>query len=116
MQKKKHAPGKRTYFVTHISVLALLTAIVLTANLLMTNWDSVMTEFFGSVGGMEITAQAGDFVSDYDGPEAIRAAQQDFNDRLVRESVVMLKNDDAALPLKPGAKLGRHGIPRRPAS
>lgn len=56
MQKKKNAPGKRTYFVTHISVLALLTAIVLTANLLMTNWDSVMTEFFGSVGGMEITA------------------------------------------------------------
>ena len=110
MQKKKHAPGKRTYFVTHISVLALLTAIVLTANLLMTNWDSVMTEFFGSVGGMEITAQAGDFVSDYDGPEAIRAAQQDFNDRLVRESVVMLKNDDAALPLKPGAKLSVFGL------
>ena len=110
MQKKKHAPGNRTYFVTHISVLALLTAIVLTANLLMTNWDSVMTEFFGSVGGMEITAQAGDFVSDYDGPEAIRAAQQDFNDRLVRESVVMLKNDDAALPLKPGAKLSVFGL------
>lgn len=62
---KKQTSGKRTYFLTHISVLALLTAIVITANLLMTNWDSALTDFFGTVGGTQTSAQAGDFTSDF---------------------------------------------------
>ena len=71
---KKQTSGKRTYFLTHISVLALLTAIVITANLLMTNWDSALTDFFGTVGGTQTSAQAGDFTSDFASAEKLHEA------------------------------------------
>ena len=107
---KKQTSGKRTYFLTHISVLALLTAIVITANLLMTNWDSALTDFFGTVGGTQTSAQAGDFTSDFASAEKLHEAQLDFTRRVVNESVTLLKNDNAALPLKAGAKLSVFGL------
>ena len=74
MQKEKHY-SKKSYFITHGAVLAVLLIICILANVLTAKWDSVLTDYFGTVGGTKTTAQAGDFVSEFKDEEALRAAQ-----------------------------------------
>ena len=109
MQKEKKY-SKKSYFITHSAVLALLLAACILANVLTAKWDSVLTDFFGTVGGTKTTAQAGDFVSEYKDEETLRSAQLDFTRRVVAEGLVLLKNENSFLPLKAGAKLSVFGL------
>ena len=107
--KEKHY-SKKSYFITHSTVLAVLLAICIVANVLSAKWDSVLTEFFGTIGGTQTTAQAGDFVSEYADDDALRAAQLDHTRRVVAEGVVLLRNENSFLPLKAGAQLSVFGL------
>jgi len=108
MKEKRHS--KKAYFATHISVLAVLAAIVVAANCIAAKWDSALTDFFGTVGGMQTMAQPGDFTSAYPSEDALRKAQLDYTRRVVGESVVLLKNDNHAMPLPEGAKVSVFGL------
>ena len=84
MRKEKQY-SRKSYFITHGAVLAVLLIICLLANVITAKYDSVMTEFFGTVGGTKTTAQAGDFVSEFDSEvkEKIHfVAVEDFTDVL----------------------------------
>ena len=109
MKKEKHY-SKKSYFITHSSVLAILLILCTLANILTAKWDSVLTEFFGTVGGTQAVAQAGDFVSEYPDESALLAAQLDHTRRVVAEGVVLLRNEDGFLPLKEGAQLSVFGL------
>ena len=109
MQKEKNYSKKR-YFITHSAVLALLLVACILANVITAKWDSVLTDFFGTVGGTKTTAQAGDFVSEFKDEDALRTAELDFTRRVVGEGLVLLKNDNSFLPLKSGAKLSVFGL------
>ncbi|MBQ8080975.1 MAG: glycoside hydrolase family 3 C-terminal domain-containing protein [Clostridia bacterium] len=109
MRKEKQY-SKKKYFALHVSVLALLLVICVVANVLTAKWDSVLTEFFGTVGGTQTTAQAGDFVSEYSSEEALKEAQLEYTRRVVAEGVVLLKNEDDFLPLKEKANVSVFGL------
>ena len=109
MQKEKNY-SKKSYFITHSAVLALLLVACILANVLTAKWDSVLTDYFGTVGGTKTTAQAGDFVSEFKDEDAIRTAELDFTRRVVGEGLVLLKNENGFLPLKSGAKLSVFGL------
>ena len=102
--------SKKAYFITHSTVLALLLILCTIANILTAKWDSVLTEFFGSVGGTQAVAQAGDFISEYPDDAALLAAQLDHTRRVVAEGVVLLRNENSFLPLKEGSKLSVFGL------
>ena len=70
MQKEKNY-SKKSYFITHSAVLALLLVACILANVLTAKWDSVLTDYFGTVGGTKTTAQAGDFVSEFKDEDAL---------------------------------------------
>ena len=62
MRKEKNY-SKKSYFITHSAVLAVLLIACILANVITAKWDSVLTDYFGTVGGTKTTAQAGDFAS-----------------------------------------------------
>ena len=109
MRKEKNY-SKKSYFITHGAVLAILLVVCILANVLTAKWDSVLTDFFGTVGGTKTTAQAGDFVSEFGSEDALYAAQLDHTRRVVAEGVVLLRNEDSFLPLKAGAQLSVFGL------
>ena len=109
MQKEKNY-SKRSYFITHSAVLAVLLIVCILANVITAKWDSVLTDFFGTVGGTQTTAQAGDFVSSFKDEDALLAAQLDHTRRVTAEGVVLLRNEDSFLPLKAGAQLSVFGL------
>ena len=109
MQKEKNY-SKKSYFALHTCVLAVLLAVCIVANVLTAKWDSVLTEYFGTVGGTQTTAQAGDFLSEYSSEEALKAAQLEHTRQVVAEGTVLLKNEDNFLPLKAGAQLSVFGL------
>ena len=83
--------SKKAYFITHGSVLALLLAIVIVANIMMTTYDSALTDFFGTVGGTQTEAQAGDYVSSFSSEEELYQKQLAFTRQVVGEGTVLLK-------------------------
>ncbi|MBR6954396.1 MAG: glycoside hydrolase family 3 C-terminal domain-containing protein [Clostridia bacterium] len=109
MQKEKQY-SKKAYFITHGAVLAVLLVICILANVLTAKWDSVLTDFFGTVGGTQTSAQQGDYISEFDSDEALREAQLEHTRRVVAEGVVLLRNEDSFLPLKAGAQLSVFGL------
>ena len=109
MQIRKHY-SKKTYFITHGAVLAVLLVLCILASVITAKWDSALTDFFGTVGSTKTIAQAGDFTSNYGSEEEIRAAQQDFTRRVVAEGAVLLKNENNALPMTDGAKVSIFGL------
>ena len=109
MQKEKQ-DSKKAYFITHGAVLAVLLVICILANVLTAKWDSVLTDFFGTVGGTQTSAQQGDYISEFDSDEALREAQLEHTRRVAAEGVVLLRNEDSFLPLKAGAQLSVFGL------
>ncbi len=109
MSKEKNY-SKKSYFITHGAVLAVLLIACILANVITAKWDSVLTDYFGTVGGTKTTAQAGDFISGFKDEAAMRAAQLDHTRRVVAEGVVLLRNENSFLPLKAGAQLSVFGL------
>ncbi len=109
MQKEKNY-SKKKYFACHGAVLAVLLAVCILANVLTAKWSSVLTDFFGTVGGTRTSAQAGDFVSEYSSEEELNRSELDFTRRVVAEGLVLIKNEGNFLPLKSGSKVSVFGL------
>lgn len=108
---------KRSIFVgIWTAVFAVLIALMIIVTSITSFYDSVITSFLGSVGGgVTIPEGAEDidsqyFKMDYDSLDDLRAAQAELCRQMGEESVVLLKNDGNALPLKSGAKVSVFGM------
>ncbi|MBU5671401.1 glycoside hydrolase family 3 N-terminal domain-containing protein [Paenibacillus brevis] len=99
----------------HIIFTAFLTIVMLAstvaANMVAIYWDKPLQEFVGVIGeGVnDASSQENLFTSDYQDKAEILKTQEEFAKQVVREGVVMLKND-TALPLTEKSKVSLFGI------
>ena len=92
-------------------VFALLLALMITLTCVLSHYDSVVTDFLGSVGG-NLSGGSGDsqyYKADYDSPEALQKKEDELCLQIGREAVVLLKND-GTLPLNEKAKVSVFGM------
>lgn len=85
-----------------LSVWAVIVAVVIVLVALLTwyagTWDRALTSYFGSIGKTVYTS------------EELTQQQKDLELRIVDEGVVLLQNDNDALPLAEGNKVSVFGI------
>lgn len=95
-------------------VVALVCTIVLNTNTFLYNTVSMT-----ALGGKERYLKSGDpsqyiyYEADYDSKEQVLAAANALNERIVEEGIILLKNDENALPLESGKKitvLGKNSV------
>lgn len=93
------------------AVFVVLLAIMIAATCITSYYDSVITDYLGSVGGS--VSSSGDasnyFKADYDSVEALQAAEDALCKQMGEEAVVLLENDNV-LPLSKGAKVSVFGM------
>ena len=82
---------------------ALIIAAVLAITWACNFYGDVLLLFFGTVGGS--SAQSQTYTSAFSNTADLRATQEDFAVTLASEGAVLLKNENAALPLAKGAKV-----------
>lgn len=87
-------------------VMVLLSAVVAIGTPLANNYANMVSMFLGQT---TFTAEGGSnpqyFVSDYASAEEVEKAAIELSVQMEREGIVLLKNEDSALPLANGAKV-----------
>ena len=96
------------------AVLALLLIVTLVGNYFAMKYSTIITRSLGHTTSKVIAStEPGDtayFKSDFASHDELVARQKAFSRELVAEGIVLMQNDDAALPLPKGAKLSLFGI------
>lgn len=113
MSKKK--PGN-LFIVIWSVVAALIFIIVAVLNVVAVYWNVALTQFFGTIGGSAVSSESGNdadgelnfFTADYSVSD-LQEKEHELNAQIVGEGAVLLKNDNAALPLSSGAKVSVFG-------
>ena len=104
---------KSTYLIVWSLVFALILGATGIANGVALYWDSALSLYFGEVGGQQSAeGQTGDsiyFPSDYANSDARLEGDKNVAYRIASEGAVLLKNDNAALPMA-GGKISLFGI------
>ena len=104
---------KSTYLIVWLLVFALILGATGIANGVALYWDSALSLYFGEVGGQQSAeGQTGDsiyFPSDYANSDARLEGDKNVAYRIASEGAVLLKNDNAALPMA-GGKISLFGI------
>ena len=102
--RKRMSKGR--YLTLWSVIFALILGAVGLANYEALKWDSALTLFFGEVGGQQSAeGQEGDSIyyrSDFKSAEERLAHSEELAARITAEGAVLLKNDNAALPLAAG--------------
>lgn len=88
--------------IVNILVIALIVVILVVAPI----FDSILTSFFGMIGG---TKAGGWAYSEYENAEQLQQAREQVSYDIMAEGAVLLKNEDAALPLGEGASISVFG-------
>lgn len=88
--------------IVNILVIALIVVILVVAPI----FDSILTSFFGMIGG---TKAGGWAYSKYENAEQLQQAREQVSYDIMAEGAVLLKNEDAALPLGEGASISVFG-------
>ena len=91
--------NKTGTYAKHFSVLTVVLLAVMSFAMVLTSSLKVSAE---GIGGLR-------FTTDYESQQEVYEAANEFNQRLVEEGVVLIKNDDNALPLTTGAKINVFG-------
>ena len=111
MEKRGMRRGVFVGVWTAVFATALAFMIVLT--LVLGYYDSIVTTFFGSVGGgITIPEGAEEIDSQYfkNDTDYSTAAEEALNKRIADEAIVLLRNEEKALPLKSGASVTLFGM------
>lgn len=112
---EKKGMNKFVFIGIWSAVFAVLLAIMIAVTCILQYYDSVVTQFLGSVGGgVTIPDDIGDvdtqyYGLDYPNAAALKAKQDEFCRKMGEEAVVMLKNNNA-LPLAKGTKVSVFGM------
>ena len=107
MKKNKHIKALRVWTYVFAGLLVFL----ITVSLVLTQVDFLYYTICSAVGGSERVLKKGnpdDYVyyeSSYENKSEVLAAANALNERIVEEGIVLLKNEDNALPLKTEKKL-----------
>lgn len=91
---------KKPLIITNV-LLALLLAVVVILNSVAVYYGTALELFFGTVGAEHTTSE--NYTSEYDSADSLRTAQEEFARTVVGEGSVLMKNDNAALPLAEGS-------------
>lgn len=98
--------ARRLVAVILALVMVLLTVVVAVAIPLANNYANMVSMFMGQT---TFTAEGGSnpqyFTSDYDSAEAVDKAATELSVQIEREGIVLMKNENNALPLANGAKV-----------
>lgn len=94
MEKFKLTPR---FIITTIACLVLAVAIIV-GNFIAVYWNSALEQFFGVLGGSGPVTE-GAFTSKYKTADEAAKAAEDVCEEIENEGVVLLKNEDGALPL-----------------
>ncbi len=109
----KKGMSKAKYLTIWSLIFALVIAAVGLGNYEALKWNSALTLFFGEVGGQQSAeGQEGDSIyypSDFKSAEERLAHSADIASRIAGEGAVLLKNENAALPMAAG-KVSLFGI------
>lgn len=93
-----------------IAIWCVVLVLCLLVNIFVTNyalsWAKVLTGYFGTIGGG--TSHASE-TQDYATLEELTAAEKELELEIVEEGMVLLKNDNKALPLATGSKVSVFG-------
>ena len=100
----KKTPNKKL----RISIWCIVVALLVLANVFATSyaltWERALTSYFGTIGGKKGSSAEITMTE-----EELLAAQKALELEIVSEGTVLLKNDNNALPLKPGSKVSVFG-------
>lgn len=88
-----------------MSILAVFIILIIVVNGVAVYWDAALTPFFGVVGEESGVENAVVYEKDYATEEELTAAAKAMCEEIEAEGVVLLKNEENALPLKEGAKI-----------
>lgn len=105
---------KRAFGTRHAKVWAILTSILLTLLLVVTVLSMTMFyDLFSNLWGKErrITADGIEqiYFTDFESKEEARINGELINERINEEGIVLLKNEQNALPIAPGSRLSVFG-------
>ena len=107
MQKKKM--GNKLFAGIWGTVLAILLIGIIVANYFGNKYQTLITRSLGhSTSKVVTTGESGDseyFKSDYASHDELVAHQAEFSRQLEGEGIVLMKNENASLPLTEGAKV-----------
>ena len=106
MAKKMGTIARRFLAFVLAFVMVLLTVVVIVGIPLANNYKNMVSMFMGQT---TFTAEGGSnpqyFVSDYASAEEVDKAATELSVQMEREGIVLMKNEDKALPLSNGAKV-----------
>ena len=106
MAKKMGTIARRFLAIVLAFVMVLLTVVVIVGIPLANNYKNMVSMFMGQT---TFTAEGGSnpqyFVSDYASAEEVDKAATELSVQMEREGIVLMKNEDKALPLSNGAKV-----------
>lgn len=96
------------------SVLAILLIVIIVANVVLMQYSSLITRSLGHTTVVSVSkdGSASDniyFKSGFDSEEALIAYETDVSQRIEAEGLVLVKNENNALPLNKGAKISVFG-------
>lgn len=98
----------KKYFAGMNAILAVILAVVIAINLVAVYWDGALRIVLGTVGGDSQTSLESDgnfYNTDYKSDEDLKNAQEQLAHDIAVEGSVLLKNDNAALPLAAGSNV-----------
>lgn len=97
------------------AVFAVLIALMIVLTVVLNYYDSVVGSYLGYIGGGVTSSGTDDtdteyFKMDYDSADDLISAEDEANLQMGREAVVMVRNENGALPLSSGAKISLFGM------
>ncbi|MBO4990166.1 MAG: glycoside hydrolase family 3 protein [Clostridia bacterium] len=108
MAKKKIS--NQTFMLILFPIMAIVVAAVVFGNIMASTWSSIISKFFNhdtykivTVEGETVDAEY--YKNDFKTEEELNAHNAEVSERIEAEGMVLLKNEESALPLKSGAKI-----------
>lgn len=105
----KKSTGKKNKFrvagITSASVIALLLVVTLLATQNTFLYETLNAVFGGPVAHIEGTESAMRYTADYGSKDEVYKAANELSREIENEGIILLKNEDNALPLKKDAKI-----------
>lgn len=111
MKKKRRLPIPVAVIIYFITII--LTVVLVVGNVVILSYSQIVTGFLGQSSSKLVPAKGEEpvdyFTSDFDSNEALHDYSKQLGQEIVEEAIVLLKNQEKALPLASGNKVSLLG-------